>query len=122
METLKLETMTSQEISIIRFSGIIDNQIKGRLEDLFATITKKVVLDFMRSERINSMGITVLLKTLKHFQGNGGVICYVSLNRLNSKLFRMVGLTKLGKIFATLDDAMLYLASNQSGDRPGQVD
>lgn len=110
MEAIKVKKIADFNTTIISFFGIIDNQIKDELLSIFHTLSDSVILDFSRSERINSMGITVLLKTLKEFHGKGGTIFYVSLTRLNNKLFRMVGLTKLGKILENLDDAMNYIS------------
>lgn len=112
MERIKIEHQKQFDATTVRFYGIIDNTIQEQLEKVFSEISSKVILDFSQSDRINSMGITVLLKQLKAFQQQGGSIYYTNLNRLNTKLFRMVGLTKLGKIFHHIQDAFRYIETS----------
>lgn len=113
-ETISIERMNTPDVSIIRFAGILDNQIKGRLEELASSLATDIIADFTAAERINSMGITVLLKVMKQLHGEGSRIYFVHLNRLNTKLFRMVGLTKIGKIFDAMDDALHYISTGNA--------
>lgn len=81
----------------IRFYGNIDSHSEQHFEELFQRITgKRVVLDFSNTVRINSMGIAILLRSIKSIKAEKkSEVAITGENKTNAMLFRMTGIYML---------------------------
>lgn len=73
---------------------------------------KKIVLKFEEGAYINSGGISVLIQLLRKTKENSQQIGITGLSDHFKKIFEMVGITKLAKIYNTVEDALDGLAGS----------
>ncbi len=92
--TLQVSARTEGEITRYQFRGTVDAQARSVLEELGQTPprTPTAVLDFAEVERINSMGLALLLKLLNVWEKTDVHIRIVNLNRMAAILFKITGL------------------------------
>lgn len=76
------------------FNGIIDAHADLQLEEMVRRASAPTVqLDFSNVGRINSMGIALLLRSIKILKYEKRAVVQVSgLNQINSMLFKMTGI------------------------------
>jgi anti-anti-sigma regulatory factor len=81
----------------IRFYGNIDSFTEQHFEDLARKITgKRVIMDFSNTGRINSMGIAILLRSIKNIKAEKKADVEVfGENKTNALLFKMTGIYML---------------------------
>ncbi|MGH8547220.1 MAG: PhnD/SsuA/transferrin family substrate-binding protein [Methylococcales bacterium] len=73
--------------------GSIDAQAAAVIEDFRGQIDgSNVLLDFTRVERVNSMGLSLLLKLFEEREHRGARVQVRNLNRMTSMLFKITGL------------------------------
>ncbi len=92
--TLQVAARIENDTTRYRLCGTVDAQARPVLEDLGKTLpqTPNAVLDFAEVERINSMGLALLLKLLNAWEKTGAHIRIVNLNRMAAILFKITGL------------------------------
>jgi anti-anti-sigma factor len=98
------DSLTVQKISdndntyCFDFIGSVDVHAATALESLNAIPPKsKVVLDFKQIERVNSMGLSLLLKIFEEWEGKSITVEVQHLNRMVSMLFKITGLGRFVK-------------------------
>jgi anti-anti-sigma regulatory factor len=81
----------------IRFYGNIDSHSEKHFEALLREISgKRVVMDFSDTGRINSMGIAILLRSLKSIKAEKlADVAFFGENKTNAILFKMTGIYML---------------------------
>lgn len=81
----------------VQFHGNIDAQADPHFEDLIRRVSgKQVIMDFSKTGRINSMGIALLLRSIKSIKTEKNAEVSVrGLNQMNSMLFKMTGIFML---------------------------
>ncbi len=81
----------------ICFYGNIDSHSEQSFDELSRKITgKRVVMDFSNTLRINSMGIAILLRSIKHIKSEKkSEIAIVGENKTNAMLFKITGVYTL---------------------------
>jgi anti-anti-sigma factor len=81
----------------ISFYGNIDSHSEPHFEELVQKITgKRVVMDFTNTVRINSMGIAILLRSIKSIKSEKkSEVSIIGENKTNALLFRITGLYTL---------------------------
>jgi anti-anti-sigma regulatory factor len=81
----------------IRFYGVIDSHSEHQFEELVHKITgRKVIMDFSNTGRINSMGIAMLLCTIRNIKAEKKAeVQVIGENKTNSLLFRITGIYTL---------------------------
>ena len=93
-EALSIEEMTKQDKSY-RFNciGSVDAHSEKALE-IFSDISanSEILLDFKQIERVNSMGLSLLLKTFEEWESKNITIKIINLNRMVNMLFKITGL------------------------------
>lgn len=95
--TYRLAQEAQQEVLFL--SGAIDNQA----EPLFGELQKRVsglslILDFSDVGRINSMGIALILRCLKHLTRERNLQVQIrGVNQINGMLFKMSGIYLMAK-------------------------
>jgi anti-anti-sigma factor len=85
----------------IRFFGIIDSHSEPHFEAMVQKITgKRVVMDFSNTTRINSMGIAILLRSIKSIKADKkSEIAIIGENSTNALLFKITGLYTLSAAY-----------------------
>jgi anti-anti-sigma factor len=81
----------------IFFYGNIDSYTEPHFEEIVRKISgRRVVMDFSNAVRINSMGIAILLRTIKHVKTEKkSEVIIVGENKTIALLFKITGLYAL---------------------------
>jgi anti-anti-sigma factor len=81
----------------ISFYGNIDSHTEPHFEELVQRITgKRVVMDFSNTVRINSMGVAILLRSIKNIKTEkNSEVAFIGENKTNALLFKITGLYTL---------------------------
>lgn len=95
----------------VMYSDDYLNAVEGeRLEDdcveLLKSGFKKVVIDFSKTEFVNSIGISNLIGIIEKVQESEGRLLFSSLRKGNADAFNMLGLTRYVPIFETEEEAL----------------
>ncbi len=116
-QTLQVIPENDGNTALYRFSGIVDAYSKSILGSLAQDPpdTTKVVLDFSEINRINSMGLALLLKMLNAWEGQGKQIKVINLNRMAAILFKITG---LGRFLEGGDDSTKVGKSGKAAAAP----
>ncbi|MBI5643670.1 MAG: STAS domain-containing protein, partial [Deltaproteobacteria bacterium] len=77
---------------------------------------KKIVIDFSRTDLINSIGISILIGIIEKVKDKKGVILFSGLKQVNFEIFNIVGLTKHIQIFDTEEDALKVSYDSRSNN------
>jgi|SRR5437762_3956146 len=59
---------------------------------------RELVLDFAKTEIVNSIGVSILLGVIDSAQGNGAKVVLSGMNQPTIELFEMLGVTKHAEI------------------------
>ncbi len=96
-DTFKIDIQNGVAVDTVRVYGNIDAHVERHFDDLFQQISNnRVVMDFSATGRINSMGIAILLRSIKKIKSEKKCeICIQGLNKTNSMLFKMTGINVL---------------------------
>ena len=88
------------DFDYITFIGNIDAQSEDQFRELPAKVRSQVVkFDFSKAERINSMGIALLLRCFKTIkEQKKAEVRLLALNQTNTMLFRMTGVFLLASL------------------------
>lgn len=81
----------------IRFYGNIDSLSEPHFEELVRKITgRMVIMDFSNTVRINSMGIAILLRSIKNIKSEKkSEVAIIGENKTHAILFKITGLYSL---------------------------
>ena len=96
-DTFKIDFKNGAVVDTVMIYGNIDAHVERHFDDLFQQISNnRVVMDFSATGRINSMGIAILLRSIKKIKSEKKCeICIQGLNKTNSMLFKMTGINVL---------------------------
>ncbi len=111
--------MTEKESNSIRDCGEVIvvyardyiNDIEGeKLEDICETFLKDrcrgIILDFSRTDIINSIGISILISIIEKVKGVGARVSFSGLNSVAYDVLKIVGLTESVAIYGTEEEAL----------------
>jgi len=81
----------------VQFHGNIDAHADQYFDDLLKQIsTNRIIMDFSTTGRINSMGIALLLRSIKSIKAEKKAeVSIQGLNQINTMLFKMTGIFML---------------------------
>lgn len=79
---------------VFRLEGNIDAHAAESLQELYAIPSPTANLDFAGVQRVNSMGLALLLKLFEHCEARGVDIKVSHANRMTSMLFKMTSLDR----------------------------
>jgi anti-anti-sigma regulatory factor len=96
---LKVDFKKEPQLDSFHLQGIIDAHADQHLEDVVRKVSSDIVhLDFSKVGRINSMGIALLLRSIKSMKVEKKAEIQISgLNQINSILFKMTGIFLLAR-------------------------
>lgn len=91
---LKVDIIEGHDHVLFGLKGNIDANSESSLNEIVKKVNKSVAkFDFSNTERINSMGVALLLKCFKQLKEEKNVnIQIYGLNRMNAMLFKMTGI------------------------------
>lgn len=101
METVfKMDVESGRHGDTVRFHGNIDAQTIKHFEDLYPQITAaNVVMDFSNTARINSMGIALLLRTIRNIKNEKNAdVMIQGVSHIHTLLFKMSGIFTLAPL------------------------
>ncbi len=111
-----MEIRTEDDATIVvmmpRFDAYTANDAEEALKGLIAKGTKKIIVDFSKTEYVASAGLRVLLSSAKSLQNSGGQILLVSMKPYVYEVFEISGFAQIFKIFDSQKEAL------QSLDKP----
>ncbi|MGD0584945.1 MAG: STAS domain-containing protein [Oryzomonas sp.] len=93
-QQFKIEIKNGNISDTVHFHGNIDSHSDDHMEGLIKRIYKKnVVLDFSGTGRINSMGVALLLRSIKSLKAEKNAeVSIQGANKINTMLFKMTGI------------------------------
>jgi anti-anti-sigma regulatory factor len=96
-QQFKIEIKNGNVCDTVHFHGNIDSHSDNHMEGLSHKICKKnVVLDFSGTCRINSMGVAILLRSIKSLKTEKNAeVSIQGANKINDMLFKMTGIYRL---------------------------
>jgi anti-anti-sigma factor len=94
MLTITRKPPTENEPLIATLEGNIDAHAAESLRELYDLPPPSARLDFTGVQRVNSMGLALLLKLFEHCENKGVGIHVVNANRMTSMLFKMTNLDR----------------------------
>jgi anti-anti-sigma factor len=98
----------------IVYPGSYLNQLRGEIleqqcQNLVTQGVRRIVINFVDTELINSIGISILLSVIEMVNEDRGTLVLTNLNGTNRELFEMLGLMSHVEIEETEDSALLRL-------------
>jgi len=107
-----VDSKTLDDVAVIYPQGYLNNIVGEKLEKEFVAYlekgVKKIVMDFGKTEFINSIGISILLSILERLKDNNGTLCFTNMSNLHEEIFEMLGLDKYVLVFGSEDDALRH--------------
>jgi anti-anti-sigma regulatory factor len=95
--SFKIDLVRDGNEVVALFSGNIDAQAEPHFEDLLKKLPGgTLTMDFSQTGRINSMGIALVLRSIKSIKSEKrSEVRVQGLNQINSMLFKMTGIFML---------------------------
>jgi anti-sigma B factor antagonist len=100
---MKINTREENDVKIVLFEGDLDTisspKAEAHLNDLRASGTQKILLNFEQLEFISSAGLRVLLITAQELKISGGGLRVCNLNQEVKEIFDISGFSTLLMVF-----------------------
>jgi anti-anti-sigma factor len=113
-DELEVTTRNEQDVTIIDLKGDVTTFADAKITDAYRAATvagaRKLVLNFRRSDYINSAGIAILIRIVTEVNRGGQKLAMSGLNDHFQKIFRMVGLSQYADIYDDEAQAIAALA------------
>ncbi len=114
---LEVTTRNERDVTVIDLKGDVTTFADAKISDAYrqatATGAQKLVLNFRRSDYINSAGIAILIRIVTEVNRAGQKLAMSGLNDHFQKIFRMVGLSQYAAIYDEEEQALAALSSGQ---------
>jgi len=96
-QPFKINVIKGATGDIFQFHGNIDAYADQYFEELINQISvQRIIMDFSCTGRINSMGIALLLRSIKRIKvEKQAEVSIKGLNQINNMLFKMTGIFQL---------------------------
>jgi anti-sigma B factor antagonist len=110
--TVKLrESETDASMAVFQLAGHLDAQTVRELEARFETQVKsgrvRWIVDLEKLDYISSAGLGSFVGVLSELRAQGGDIFFVGLSPKMEKIFKVLGFTRIFRVYATENEAML---------------
>lgn len=106
-------TLATREVdgySVIEVTGEVDvhtaPDLDAKLTEVVAGGSNALIVDLSAVEFMDSTGLGVLVKALKHVRENGGSLAVVTATDRISKVFRITGLDAAIGLYDSVDEAV----------------
>ena len=113
-DTFNLSVEQNAEYAIIRTEGYVNNlggeKIGEAADQLIEEGVRKLILNFEKSNVVNSIGISILIEVIEKIVDIEGQIAFCYLTKTIEKTFNIMGLTQYAEIYATETEAVEQLS------------
>jgi len=113
---LEVSTRSEQGVTIIDLKGDVTTFADAKITDAYRTASaggaRKIVINFRRSDYINSAGIAILIRIVTEVNRAGQKLAMSGLNDHFQKIFRMVGLSQYANIYEDEQQAVAALSAS----------
>jgi len=107
---LNIKTQAEGAAFVLSFEGHLDTKTTKSAEDAFdgalAAGQSKIAVDFDKLEYISSVGLSVLLSTMKKLKKSGGKLHLAGMNPTVKEVFDISGFSGIFTIFGTRAEAL----------------
>ncbi|MCC6625203.1 MAG: STAS domain-containing protein [Deltaproteobacteria bacterium] len=107
---MQITKTMERDVAILAIEGHLDTKTAKEAEDTInATIdggAKKLCVDFAKLEYISSVGLRVLLATMKKLKKAGGKLHMCGMNATVDEVFKISGFSGIFSIFPTRAEAL----------------
>ena len=90
-------------------NGLGAERLEEECEQLLREGIKKIVVNFQKTELINSIGISVLIGIIEKVRSAGGHLGFCNLEKVHAETFEMLGFTKYVPIFPSEEEALISM-------------
>jgi anti-anti-sigma factor len=109
-ETFDVKIEKKNNYAILRTEGYINNlggeKISQKVDELINEGILNFIVNFEKSNIVNSIGISILIEVIEKLVDIGGKIYFCNLTKTISKTFSIMGLTQFSEIFETEEDTI----------------
>ena len=107
---ITLATRETDGFSVIEVTGEVDvhtaPDLDAKLTEITSGGSNKLIVDLSAVEFLDSTGLGVLVKALKHVREHDGSLSVVTATDRISKVFRITGLDAAIGLYDTVDEAV----------------
>ena len=108
-------SQADQSVTVFKLQGHLDAQTVRQLETHYEAETARAkykwVVDLSSLDYISSAGLGSFVGVLSELRSQGGDILFVGLSQKMLKIFKVLGFTRIFKVFDTEGDALKALNS-----------
>jgi len=109
-EAFDVKIEKKDKFAILRTDGYVNNlggeKISEIVNKLIDEGIKKFILNFEKSNVVNSIGISILIEVIENLSEIDGTISFCSLTKTISKTFTIMGLTQFANIYESEEEAV----------------
>jgi len=113
-DTFNLTVEEHGDYAIIRTEGYVNNlggeKIGETADSFIEQGVKKLILNFEKSNVVNSIGISILIEVIEKIVDIDGRIGFCFLTKTIEKTFNIMGLTQYAEIYETEAEAIASMA------------
>lgn len=117
-DDLDVQTREQDGVTIIDIKGDVTTFADAKMREAYRAATangvRPMVLNFRRSDYINSAGIAILIRIVTDVNRAGQKLAMSGLNEHFQKIFRMVGLSQYAEIYEDEEQAVAALGGKQA--------
>ncbi|MCB1142474.1 MAG: STAS domain-containing protein [Leptospiraceae bacterium] len=116
-EKLELEHETQlkdgKEIIILIFRGVINHEnvslISDDLDAILDASTNRIIVDLVKLEYINSLGLALFLTIVKRVEESDGILGIGGTSRVLNTIIQLVEISEKVRIFNSVEEALKSL-------------
>lgn len=113
-ETFDVKVEKRTGLAILRTEGYVNNlggeKISEKVDELIEAGIVNFIINFEKSNVVNSIGISILIEVIEKLVDIGGKIYFSNLTKTISKTFSIMGLTQFAEICETEEEAVNALS------------
>lgn len=113
-DSFSLDIEERGKFAILRTSGYVNNLGGEAISDAATALIAKginhLVLNFEKSNVVNSIGISILIEVIEDITDAQGQIAFCFLTRTIAKTFNIMGLTEYANVYPTEEEAIQSMA------------
>lgn len=107
---MNLQTKNLEDYLVIEFDGKLDavtaDDTENKINDIINHGNNKIILDFTNLSFVSSLGLRVILATLKKVKALNGKLKVCNMNEEITEVFEISGFSTIFNVFETLEQAL----------------
>lgn len=96
-------------------------QLEQKIASLMSTPVKAIVLDLAMMDYISSVGLRVILKTMRDLKARGALFMVANMQPSIKQIFKITHLLPDDSIFTNMEEADRYYTAIQEKIKPGKI-